>query len=63
MLMQRRLLEICCSSQALGTRKQRNKAQQWRQQQLLMSVVHAWEDHTLYKLDRQRQQRRAVRHR
>ncbi|KAL0042856.1 hypothetical protein WJX79_001653 [Trebouxia sp. C0005] len=48
---------------ALGTGKQRRKAQQHRQQQLLMSVVRAWEDHTLYKLERQRQQRRAVRHR
>ncbi|DBA76407.1 hypothetical protein WJX77_011009 [Trebouxia sp. C0004] len=48
---------------ALGMRKQRRKAQQWRQQQLLMSVVRAWEDHTLYKLERQHQQRRAVRHR
>ena len=50
-------------AQALHARQQREKAHQWHQHQLLLSVVHAWEAHTLFKLERQRLHRKAVRHR
>lgn len=49
--------------QAVGAGKQRSRAEQWRQAQLLRAVVLAWEAHTCYKLDRQRLHRKAVRHR
>lgn len=49
--------------QAVAACKQRMRARQWHQAQLLRAVVHAWEDHTLYKLERQRLKRKATRHR
>lgn len=39
------------------------RAEAWRQAQLLRAVVSAWEDHTCYKLQRQRLKRKAIRHR
>ena len=49
--------------QAVAAGKQRIRAEQWRQVQLLRAVVHAWQGHTWYKLDCQRLKRKAIRHR